>query len=117
MKATIMNIDACRNELAREILQTNDIEVLKKVRQAYLRIRKQAESKAALVASSIGPYTQKKCLLASPRVRRTKRMDTCLTPKKSLPGWSRNIFFMQVTLLPNIWHAASHNCPCNEKVR
>lgn len=53
MKA--IELDACRNELAREILATDNIEVLKSVRRAYHRaVRKEMEK-----AESLAPYSMK----------------------------------------------------------
>jgi hypothetical protein len=53
MKA--IELDACRNELAREILATDSIEVLKSVRRAYHRaVRKEMEK-----AESLAPYSMK----------------------------------------------------------
>lgn len=62
MKMTTMNIDAFRNELAREILQTDNIEVLNKLRQAFHRISKRVESKAVVATPSIGPHTREEML-------------------------------------------------------
>lgn len=53
MKA--IELDACRNELAREILATDSMEVLKSVRRAYHRaVRKEMEK-----AESLAPYSMK----------------------------------------------------------
>ncbi|WP_044263823.1 hypothetical protein [Bacteroides timonensis] len=55
-----MDLNAYRNELAREILGTDDLEVLKKVKKYFARVAKVESSAANAVAEEkedLTPYT------------------------------------------------------------
>lgn len=59
MKQTVINLDAYRNELAREILQTDNIEVLNKVRRIFQRtiVTSEAAEEKAPSSRIVPPYT------------------------------------------------------------
>lgn len=54
-----MDLNAFRNELAREILSTEDMEVLKKMKKYFTRISKTEDDSAAMAAEKedLTPYT------------------------------------------------------------
>lgn len=54
-----MDLNAFRNELAREILSTEDMEVLKKMKKYFTRISKTVDDSAAMAAEEedLTPYT------------------------------------------------------------
>lgn len=54
-----MDLNAFRNELAREILSTEDMEVLKKMKKYFTRISKTVDDSAAMAAEKedLTPYT------------------------------------------------------------
>ncbi|MDO5421971.1 MAG: hypothetical protein Q4F50_18235 [Bacteroides sp.] len=53
-----VELDACRNELARDILATDNMEVLRTVRRAYRRAVDRAKLRAErLKVEELAPYT------------------------------------------------------------